>query len=205
MLGLCLAGILCAQQGITPGDVTRLQQQYAREMRELQTQKGVSQRESQHVVKDASVVALEAKMGHAANRMERKGDQKPKADPRSSAEKAKVAVLFKEVNAKLPEINAAMKQAFPNSAQSKIEMKPLNVDDVFSSAGGKSSPGKSMEQQVIQQALQKRLQEEMKKMDPQTRSQMKVVLKAAEEGKTIPLPQNLPPQQHAQLLQKGTP
>jgi len=185
--------------------VTRLQQQYARELRELQSQKGVSQREHQHVVKDASVVVLEAKMGYEANRMEKKGDQKPKADPRSSAEKAKVAALFKEVNAKLPEMNASLKQAFPKSTQSKIEMKPLNVDDVFSGAGGKSSPGKSIEQQMIQQALQKRLQEEMKKMDPQTRSQMNALLKASEEGKTIPLPQNLPTQQHAQLLQKGTP
>jgi len=205
MLGMGWAGMLCAQQRIMPGDVARLRQQNAREMSELQTQMAVSQREQKHVVKDASVVALEAKKGQEANRMEKKGDPKKKGDPLSPEEKAKVAALLKEVNAKLPEINASMKQVFSNSTLPQIEMKPMNVDNVFSAVGGNASPGKTPEQQAILQAMQKRLQEEMKKMDPQARSQMKVVLKAAEEGKQIPLPPNLPPQQHSQLLPKGTP
>jgi hypothetical protein len=203
MLGICLAGMLCAQQRITSSDVTRLQQQYAREMRELQSQKVVSQRESKHVVKVASVVEFEAKREQEANRMETTEDQKTKGNPRSAEEKAKMVSLMKEVNAKLPEMNALLKQASSNSTLSKIEMKPLKVDDVLSSVGGNGSTGKTLEQQTVQQAMQKSLQEEMKKMDPQTRSQVKALLKAAEEGKLISLPQAVPSRSHTQLLTKG--
>lgn len=205
MLGMSWAGMLCAQQRVTPDDVTHLRQQNARAMSELQTQMTVSQREQKHVVKDASVVALEAKKEQESKRMEKKGDPQTKVDPRSPEEKAKVAALLKEVNAKLPGINASMKQVFSNSTLPQIEMKPLKVEDVFSAVGGNAGSGNTMEQQAIQQAMQKRLQEEMKKMDPQTRSQMKAVFKAAEAKKTISLPQTLPAQQHSQLLPKGTP
>jgi hypothetical protein len=204
MLGMGLAGTLGAQQRIMPSDVPRLRQQNAREMVELQALMGASQREQKHVVKDASVVALEAKREAEANRMEKKGDQKANRDPRSPEEKAKVAALMKDVNAKLPEINASMKHALSNSTLPQIEIKPMSVEDVFSSTGANAGLGKTTEKQAIKQAIQKRLQEAMKQMDPQSRNQMKAVLKAAEEGKPIPRPQTLPPQQHSQLLPKGT-
>lgn len=65
--------------------------------------------------------------------------------------------------------------------------------------------GRTAEQQAVNQMINKRMQEEMKKMDPETRKQMQRVLKAAEQGKPIPLPPNMPPAQHTQLLPKGTP
>jgi hypothetical protein len=80
----------------------------------------------------------------------------------------------------------------------------MTANDVLSSSGGKSGRGTTMEQQAVNQAINQRIQEEMKKMDPQTRNQMKAVLKAAEQGKTIPLPKNMPPEPKSQLLPKGS-
>lgn len=205
MLGMGLAGMLYAQQRITPSDVARLQQQYARDMRELQAQMASSQRESQHTVKDSSVVALEARRGQESNRIEKKGDQKSNKNPRSSEEKAKINEALQEFNKRIPEINASMNQASSNSTLPRIKFKPMTADDVFASAGGGSHSVTTTEQQAIKQVINQRMQEEIKKMDPQTRNQMKAVLKAAEEGKPIPLPQAVPPRPHAQLLPKGTP
>ena len=201
MLGMGLAGVLCAQQNITSGEAARLQRQFNGEMRELQTQMEVSQRERQHVVKDAAALEVEVRKQQEAKRKE----PQRKVDPRSPGERAKLAALLAEVNAQLPEMNASLKQSFSNSTLQQVALKPLKGDDIFSTAGGVSSPGKLKEQQALSQMMRKRIEEEMKHMDPQARNQMKKMLKAAEHGKPIPLPPNVPPVQRAQLLPKGTP
>ncbi|MEI7945377.1 MAG: hypothetical protein WCJ02_01710 [bacterium] len=205
MLSVGAAVMLCAQQRITPSEAARLQRQLSKEMRELQTQTDNSQRESRHIVREAAVVEIEAQKAQESKRENKAVVKKANVNPRSPEEKAKIDAALKEFNARLPQINASLKKASTNSAMPRIALKPMTADEVLSSSGGKSGPGKTMEQQAINQAINQRLQEEMKKMDPQTRNQMKSVLKAAEQGKTIPLPKNMPPEPRSQLLPKGSP
>ena len=205
MLSVGSAVMLSAQQRVTPSEAARMQRQFSKEMRELQTQMDNSQRENKHVVREAAVVEIEARKEQEAKRESKAGVKKPTVNPRSPEEKAKIDAALQRFNARLPQINASLKQASSNSTVPRIVMKPMNADAVLSSAGGRSGSGKSMEQQAINQAINQRLQEEMKKMDPQTRNQMKRVLAAAEQGKTPPLPKNMPPEPRSQLLPKGTP
>jgi hypothetical protein len=205
MLSVGAAVMLCAQQRITPSEAARLQRQLSKEMRELQTQTDNSQRESRHVVREAAVVEIEAQKAQESKRENKAVVKKANVNPRSPEEKAKIDAALKEFNARLPQINASLKKASTNSTMPRIALKPMTADEVLSSSGGKSGPGKTMEQQAINQAINQRLQEEMKKMDPQTRNQMKSVLKAAEQGKPIPLPKNMPPEPRSQLLPKGSP
>jgi uncharacterized protein (DUF2267 family) len=209
MLSVGSAVMLCAQQRITPSEAARLQRQLSKEMRELQTQIDNSQRESKHVVREAAVVEIEAQKAQEAKRenkavVNKAAVKKANVNPSSPEEKAKIDAALKEFNARLPQINASLKKASTNSTMPRLALKPMTADEVLSSAGGKSGSGKTMEQQAINQAINQRLQEEMKKMDPQTRNQMKSVLKAAEQGKPIPLPKNMPPQPQSQLLPKGS-
>lgn len=205
MLGVGSAMMVCAQQRITPSEAARLQRQFSRDMREIQMQMDNTQRESKHVVREASVVEIEARREQEAKREGKKDVKRENVNPRSPEEKAKLNAALQEFNARLPQINASLKQASSNSTMPRIALKPMTADDVLSSAGGKNSSGKAMEQQAMHQAINRRIQEEMEKADPQTRNQMKAVLKAAEQGKPIPLPPNIPPQQQSKLLPKGTP
>jgi hypothetical protein len=205
MLSIGSALMLCAQQRVTPSEVARMQRQFSREMRELQTQMDKSQRENRHVVREADVVEIEARKDQESKRQNKAIAKKADVNPRSPEEKAKINAALQDFNARLPQINASLKQASSSSAMPRMALKPMTADEVLSSAGGKSGPGNTMEQQAVHQAINRRLQEEMNKMDPQTRNQMKAVLKAAEQGKPIPLPKNMPPEPRSQLLPKGSP
>ena len=205
MLSIGSALMLCAQQRVTPSEAARMQRQFSREMRELQTQMDKSQRENRHVVREADVVEIEARKDQESKRQNKAIAKKTDVNPRSPEEKAKINAALQDFNARLPQINASLKQASSNSAMPRMTLKPMTADEVLSSAGGKSGPGNTMEQQAVHQAINQRLQEEMNKMDPQTRNQMKAVLKAAEQGKPIPLPKNMPPEPRSQLLPKGSP
>jgi hypothetical protein len=204
MLSVGSAVLLCAQQRVTPSEAARMQRQFSKEMRELQTQMDNSQRESKHIVREAAVVEIEAQKEQEAKRENKAAEKKANVNPRSPEEKAKIDAALKEFNARLPQINASLKKASSNSTIPQLSLKPMTADEVLSSAGGKSGSGKTMEQQAVNQAINQRLQEEMKKMDPQTRNQMMAVLKAAEQGKPIPLPKAMPPQSQSQLLPKGS-
>ena len=204
MLSVGSAVMLSAQQRVTPSEAARMQRQFSKEMRELQTQMDNSLRENKHVVREAAVVEIEARKEREAKRGDKAVVKKTNVNPRSPEEKAKIDAALKEFNARLPQINASLKQASSNSTMPRIALKPMTADNVLSSSGGKSGPGTTMDQQAVNQAINQRLQEEMKKMDPQTRNQMKSVLKAAEQGKPIPLPKNMPPQPQSQLLPKGS-
>lgn len=205
MLSMSLAEMICAQQGITAGEAARLERQFKAEMRGLENQMEVSQRERQHVVKDAGVAMLEAREKKEPHRMEIKKAGKPTVNPRSPQQKAQIDAALKDFNAQLPEINASLSRASTNSTLPKIVLKPMTAEGVLASSGGKGVSGRSAEQQAVNQMINQRIQQEMKKADPETRSQMKAVLKAAEQGKPIPLPPNVPPVQRSQLLPKGTP
>lgn len=205
MLSLSTLGMVHAEQAVRSGDIAHLQLQYANEMRDLQLEMERTQQANRHVVKDPSVVALEVRKAQAEQQEKKTSAKKTAVNPRSAEVKAEVAALQKEITAKLPSINAALKQNRATSKMPSIELVPLKMDSVFQATAGTASPGKLKDQQAFAQAINKRLQEEMKKMDPQTRKQVEAVLKAAGEGKPIPLPSAVPPRQHSQLLQKGTP
>lgn len=205
MLSMGLAGGLCAQQGITSGEAARLQRQFSAEMRGLEKQMEMEALERKHVVKDASIVEGEIRKQQEAKRIEHKSTRKQNVNPRSPQQKAEIDQALKNFNARLPEINASLSQTSSNSTLPKVVLKPMTSEGVLASSGGKGMSGRTAEQQVVNQMINTRMQEEMKKMDPVTRNQMKAVLKAAEQGKPIPLPANLPPVQRTQLLPKGTP
>lgn len=205
MLSMGLAGMVCAQKGVTPGEAARLQRQFKAEMRGLQNQMDVSQRERQHVVKDTGVAMLEAREKKEPLRIENTKEGKANVNPRSPQQKAQIDAALKDFNARLPQINASLSQASSNSTLPKIVLKPMTAEGVLASSGGKGMSGRSAEQQAVNQMINQRIQEELKKADPETRNQMKAVFKAAEQGKPLPLPPNVPPVQRTQLLPKGTP
>jgi len=205
MLSMGLAGGLCAQQGITAGEAARLQRQFSAEIRGLEKQMEMEALERKHVVKDASVLKSEIRKQQEAKRIEHKSTRKQNVNPRSPQQKAEIDQALKDFNRRLPEINASLSQASSNSTLPKVVLKPMTSEGVLASSGGKAMAGRTAEQQAVNQMINKRMQEEMKKMDPETRKQMQRVLKAAEQGKPIPLPPNMPPAQHTQLLPKGTP
>lgn len=205
MLSMGLAGMICAQQGITAGDAARLERQFKAEMRALDNQMEKSQRERQHVVKDAGVAMLEARENKEPRRIEHQKAGKATVNPRSPQQKAQIDAALKDFNARLPQINASLSQASSNSTLPKIVLKPMTAEAVLASSGGKGMSGRSAEQQAVNQMINQQIQQELKKADPETRNQMKAVFKAAEQGKPIPLPPGVPPVQRSQLLPKGTP
>ncbi len=202
MLSMGAALILCAQQRITPGDAAQLRQQYTRELREVQGQLDRSQGESKHVVREASVAELEARQGQASQRSRKKGAEKRRGDPRSAEEKAKINAELKAFNARIPEINASLAQASSNATLPQIKLTPMTADTLLASAGGKGRSGAPAQGQAVNQAINLRIQEELKKADPATRKQMMAVLKAVEQGKPVPLPRTVPA---SQRLTKGVP
>jgi hypothetical protein len=204
MLSMGLAGGLCAQQGITAGEAARLQRQFSAEIRGLERQMEMEALERKHVVKDPSVVEGEIRTQQAAKRIEHKSTRKQNVNPRSPQQKAEIDQALKAFNGRLPEINASLSQASSNSTLPKVVLKPMTSEGVLASSGGKGMSGRTAEQQAVNQMINKRIQDEMKKMDPETRKQMERVLKAAEQGKPIPLPPGMPPVQRTQLLPKGT-
>lgn len=205
MCGMGLAGTLCAQRGITPGEALRLRQQCARELRGLQAEMAASQRENLHVVKTPEVALLEARKEQETRQAEKTSERKTNPNPRSPQQKAEVDEALKAFNARLPEVNAALAQTSSNSTLPKIVLTPMTAEGVLAASGGRGSSGGSAEQQAVNRMITQRIQEELKKADPETRNQMKAVLKAAEQGKPIPLPAHVPPPQHTQLLPKGSP
>jgi len=202
MLSMGAALILCAQQRITPGDAAQLRQQYARELREVQGQLDRSQGESKHVVREAAVAEREARQEQASQRSRKKSVEKRRGDPRSAEEKAKINAELKAFNARIPEINASLAQASSNATLPQIKLTPMTADTLLASAGGKGRSGATAQGQAVQQAVNLRIQEELKKADPATRKQMMAVLKAMEQGKPVPLPHTVP---DSKRLTKGVP
>jgi len=200
MLGAGLAGTLCAQQGITPGEALRLRQQCAREIRVLQDQMAAERRESQHVVMETAVAEREAREEQDAKQSTKRGVQKANVNPHSPQQKAEVDEALKAFNARLPEINASLAQASSNSTFPKMVLNPMTADALLAASGS----GSTAEQQAVKQMIHQRIQEELKKADPETRNQMKAVLKAMEQGKTISVPPNMPSPRSTQLLPKGS-
>lgn len=202
---VCSAGMLFAEQRVRVEDVARLQAQAEMEIQELQMQMERVQRENRHVVKAPSVNALELR--HAEAQAEKALQVSAgKANPRSPEEKAKVQLALQEFNAQLPEINRALKQASSNSALPILALKPMTAEGVFATAEKEESPV-SANQLAANQIVLKRMQQEMAKADPETRRQIKaaVAQMMAGDEKPVPLPRNLPPPRHSQLVPKGVP
>jgi hypothetical protein len=202
MLSLSTLAVLHAEQSVRLGDVAYMQLQYASEMRELQQEIDRNQMARRHVVKEPSVVALEVQKAEAKQRKKRMSAKKTAVNPHSAEQKAKVNAALKEFNAKLPEIHSALKQASSNAALPAIELKPLTADGALASVDGKGGTDKSASQLAVNQMIMQRIQQEMAKADPETRNQMKAVMKAMAEGKPLHMPKNLPPTPRSQI-QKG--
>jgi len=203
MLSLCSAVTLLAEQRVRVEDIARLQAQAEMEMQDLQMQMERVQRENRHVVKEPAVNALELRRAEAQAEKALQVSS-GQANPRAPEEKAKVQLALQEFNEQLPEINRALKQASSNSPMPVMELKPLTVEAVLSAAEKDDGTG-SAKGLVASQMMMKRLQQEMAKASPEDRKQLNAVLSASAEEKEIPLPSNLPPSRHSQLVPKGAP
>jgi len=198
LLSLCSAGMLLAEQRVTPGDAARLQAQFRMEQQDLQCAMELAERENRHVVTEPSVHALELRRAEAT------AEQAPLPatttfNPRAPEEKAKLQPVLEEINSQLPEMNRSLKQASSNSTIKVRELKPLTFEAVL--AAGDRDEGSGYARQLVQQ----RIQQEMTRADPEARRQLKALLAAMNEEKEIPLPANLPATQKSQLLPKGAP
>jgi hypothetical protein len=195
---MCSAGMLFAEQRVRPGDDARLQAQFIAEQQELQQEMENLQRENKHRVTSPSVNALEIQ------RAEKRADEAMRptsasGNALSPNEKAKVQLALNEFNEQIPEIKQALKQASSNSPLPAMELKPLTVEAVLSAAEKGDVTGSAS------QMIMKRMQQEMAKVSPEERRQLKALLTAMAEERELPPPKNLPPLQKSQLLQKGAP